>query len=354
MATPAPSAPSAPASPAAPAAKRARSPVRNAEVRTNWCQIQQGLKIDVFTHLPSNYLPTQRICSKVVGNNFRCRLIIVPNVPELVVLLYACSLGEAGWSYNLTVSISVCKAKDPESKITRSRRENFSKDKPCSGVFRGLLRISEMSSEGWTNEKGELHIQAEVLGLPEFPSLDFSQELKIVTFRLADDARLYFDRRILMSRCQYFKDMLATEWQESRTGEIDLSKDPQCTKASVSALLDFMISNSFHARGDPDLAFLVRILADRYQMPQLVEQVDLQLESMLCRDNVLSFLGRLLGTNCKLEAKCARLLEADGQKILEQQEGKLDQITEENPALAKKLIQVLLRRGKKRPLESKS
>ena len=97
----------------------------------------------------------------------------------------------------------------------------------------------------------------------------------------------------------------------------------------VSALLDYMITKNFHCCGDQDLAFVVRMLADRYQLPHLVEEVDSQLENMLCKENVLSFFGRLLGTNSMLEAKCMKMLEVDGQRILEEHEATLDQITEE-------------------------
>ena len=74
---------------------------------------------------------------------------------------------------------------------------------------------------------------------------------------------------------------------------------------------------------------MVRMLADRYQLRHLVEEVDSQLENMLCKENVLSFFGRLLGTNSTLEAKCMKMLEVDGQRILEEHEATLDQITEE-------------------------
>ena len=55
--------------------------------------------------------------------------------------------------------------------------------------------------------------------LAPFSQVDFSQELKVVTFRLAGDRCLYFDRRVLMGQSEYFREMLATSvWQESRTG----------------------------------------------------------------------------------------------------------------------------------------
>eukprot|EP00438_Fugacium_kawagutii_P027797 Skav212053 [mRNA] locus=scaffold408:70175:90313:+ [translate_table: standard] len=159
-----------------------------------------------------------------------------------------------------------------------------------SSVFRGLLKCEEMlHSNGWLNDNGELQVQAEIRGLPSFqPSpVDFSEELKVVTFRLAGDQRLYFDRRLLMGQSEYFREMLAASvWQESQTGEIDLSKDPQCTMASVTALLDYMITKNFQSRGDIDLAFMVRMLADRYQMRALLDEVDSQLETMLSRENV--------------------------------------------------------------------
>ena len=100
-------------------------------------------------------------------------------------------------------------------------------------------------------------------------------------------------------------------------------------ESKVSALLDYMTTKTFHCCGDQDLAFVVRMLADRYQLRHLVEEVDSQLENMLCKENVLSFFGRLLGTNSTLEAKCMKMLEVDGQRILEEHEATLDQITEE-------------------------
>ena len=90
-----------------------------------------------------------------------------------------------------------------------------------------------------------------------------------------------------------------------------------------------MSTKTFEVRGDTDLAFMVRMLADRYQLRQLVEEVDSQLEYMLSKENVLSFFGRLIGSNSNLEAKCLKMLELDGQRILEQQEARLDQIIEE-------------------------
>ena len=56
----------------------------------------------------------------------------------------------------------------------------------------------------------------------------------MVTFLLANQKRLYFDRRVLMGQSEYFREMLRTaRWQESTTGEIDLTKDPQCTMESA-------------------------------------------------------------------------------------------------------------------------
>ena len=52
-----------------------------------------------------------------------------------------------------------------------------------------------------------------------FSQVDFSQELQVVTFRLAGDRCLYFDRRVLTGQSEYFREMLATSvWQESQTG----------------------------------------------------------------------------------------------------------------------------------------
>ena len=87
-------------------------------------------------------------------------------------------------------------------------------------------------------------------------------------------------------------------------------------------------------------------------MKELVQLAESELFAMLCPENALSFLGRLSAlksSNC-LEPACWKMIQADGCKLLEQQEHQLGQLIEENPAVAKQLI-LLNVRSKKRPRE---
>eukprot|EP00435_Cladocopium_sp_Y103_P033621 s1917_g8.t1 len=81
---------------------------------------------------------------------------------------------------------------------------------------------------------------------PLFPGLDFSMEAKMLSFRLAEGASLFFDQRLLMARSEYFRTMLASdEWQESKKGEVDFTGDPHVTKQIMQAILHFILTDSF-------------------------------------------------------------------------------------------------------------
>ena len=89
------------------------------------------------------------MCSQPVsnGDGFKARLIIVPHLPELVAVLHLAppERWTSQWNCsNLRVTVSISKAKDPEWKISRSRVEQVCKERPVTGVFRGLLKCTEM------------------------------------------------------------------------------------------------------------------------------------------------------------------------------------------------------------------
>ncbi|CAE8614190.1 unnamed protein product [Polarella glacialis] len=169
--------------------------------------------------------------------------------------------------------------------------------------------------------------------------LDFSGELRPVVFDLAGQQKLHFDRRILIARSEYFRDMLVnSRCQEAQTGEVDLREDPVAGRPVIAALLGFLLTDSFKADGDSDLAFNVRSLADRYRLPRLVWLAEAELLGLLSEDTVLAFLGRALDSRGLLESKCWELLEKNGSDILERQAECLDTIIQENPGFAKRLI----------------
>ena len=98
---------------------------------------------------PLKYAPSERVCSQPVsnGDGFKARLIIVPHLPELVAVLHLAppERWTSQWNCsNLRVTVSISKAKDPEWKISRSRVEQVCKERPVTGVFRGLLKCTEM------------------------------------------------------------------------------------------------------------------------------------------------------------------------------------------------------------------
>lgn len=125
----------------------ARSPsksnvVTTKEVKTGSCLVQDALRLEVLISPPSRYPPNLRVCSHPVSHAgdgaFRVRLIIVPNIPELVALLHIAppeELKNSPWSCsNLLVTVSACKARDPEWKVSRSRVEKVCKDQPVTGA----------------------------------------------------------------------------------------------------------------------------------------------------------------------------------------------------------------------------
>merc|ERR1712032_789900 len=151
------------------------------------------------------------------------------------------------------------------------------------------------------------------------------EELRPVVFFLAEGGPLFFDRRLLVARSEFFRDMLVTSGcRESATGGVDLRSEPFATHSSVTALLSFIVSDTFKAQGDADLAFAVRSLADRYRLQHLVSLADAELLALLSEENALSFLGRTLGSGSKVEAACWNFVEADGGRILQLQSDALE------------------------------
>ena len=115
--------------------------VTTREVRTRSSQVQEALRVEVLIFPPERYPANVRICSQPVskgktGEGFRVRLIVVPNIPELVAVLHIAAPDDVKNSWictNLMVTISVCKAKDLDFKISRSRVEKVCKDRPVTG-----------------------------------------------------------------------------------------------------------------------------------------------------------------------------------------------------------------------------
>lgn len=187
-----------------------------------------------------------------------------------------------------------------------------------------------------------------------YPTMDFTQDPAFITFRVRDAPPFFFDKRVLIARSDYFRDMLSEpRFKEAQTNEIDLRSDPNADVRSVSAILTFFMSETFLAQGDELLAFAVRRLADRYGLKELLLKAESELESLLCADNVLEFLGQVTGTGGLLEMACLDMIKANSCELLDQQQENLDRIAEANPELVKQLFRLLIeaKSHKKRRLE---
>ena len=173
--------------------------------------------------------------------------------------------------------------------------------------------------------------------------LDFAAEPAFTAFRLAKPPALFFDRRILIQRSEYFRRMLTdAAWQEGSTNEIDLSNNPNADPSSVNAVLQYLLTDRTPS-GDLEELVSVRKLADQFCLAQLVARVDLELEKSLCPENVLTLLGHVVGSEGPLEAMCMNMLQANSCEVLDRHRSSLNQVVDENPDMAKKLLHLTLK-----------
>ncbi|CAE7527675.1 unnamed protein product, partial [Symbiodinium sp. CCMP2456] len=298
------------------------------------------------------------IRSDITGpsGSFRCCLKVYPKgtvgtersvsnaLAAFVEIIPPPSVKESSWVCK-DVEYGIAVRRNVESHTAElSRSDTFSFDQDHED--RGWHDIIRWNDNKWT-ATSSISICAEVRGLPvadalisDLQGVSFEDELQPVSFHLSA-CTLFFDQRLLVARSDYFREMFAqSQWMEGQTKEVDLRSDPLATKAAMSAILRYIVSGSFHADGDVDLAFAVRFLADRYCLKELVQLAESELLAMLCPENALSFLGRLSdlkSSNC-LELACWKMIQADGCKLLEQQHHQLSQLIEENPTVAKQLI----------------
>ena len=181
-----------------------------------------------------------------------------------------------------------------------------------------------------------------------FQAIDFSEEPVFVQILLGDGPPQYFDKRVLVARSEYFRTMLTgAQWKEGLHNEIDLTKDPQATSATVRAVLQFMLTNAFCADGDAEFAFSVRCLADKYRLAGLVEQVDAELETLLSESNVLMFLKQIYGSGSRLETTCRQMLQVDDCRLLKIHQEQLTQTATQHPELGGYLMSCLLQLGER-------
>ncbi|CAE6922319.1 unnamed protein product [Symbiodinium natans] len=153
-----------------------------------------------------------------------------------------------------------------------------------------------------------------------------------------------------MARSEYFREMFSSSsWKEALTNEVDLRSDSEVDGSSLRSLCLFLMTETFHAQGDLQLALSVRRLADRYRLDSLVKRAETELYRLLSTDNALTVLAHVTGCGGKLEEACLICITADNCDLLEKQQDKLDTIAEENPELMKQLVRLLLKARGKRP-----
>jgi hypothetical protein len=169
-------------------------------------------------------------------------------------------------------------------------------------------------------------------------SMDLSVPAQPMTFRLAGGAALQIDRRILAGRSVHFKRLLASGMREANLGEVDLTGDADADEACVAVVLRYILSGTWHGSKIAGLAFRVRALAHRWEMPRLVELAEYELCQLLNVNTVLDFLGRVVDTGCYLEEACWALMREKGPEVMQAQGQYIDDIIAENPHFAKQLI----------------
>lgn len=176
--------------------------------------------------------------------------------------------------------------------------------------------------------------------LRELGSIDISEPLRPITFKLAGGTTVQASGRALIARSAYFRDMLKSGFQEAKLDTVDLTGDPGVDKEALSILLHYVELGISWAgsKTDSNLAFRVRELADRYCMPQLVYAAESVLHGMLTEDTVLSFAGRIVGSGSALEDACWAMMTSARERILTKNESCIGDLIQENPELAKKLI----------------
>lgn len=300
------------------------------------------------------------------SDSFQCRFLVFPNGTKsvhqeqsqrsqtqseslfsaFVELVPPAHMDERWSCASVRYGITVVSQKTGTENIKKLDTFTFSNEHADRGWHDLFANISThrhfIGRDGEITLQGEVHIpwreQQRVSAWQEsFRQLDFSdnQTAKFLTFRLADDQKLVFDRRLLIARSDYFRKMLSSpDWEETRTGEINLRS---ATVKCMSAILRFILTNSFDTDEDLETCMAVRELADRFCIQPLVKQVDEELTGMLTEENILQILGRLLDTGSEVEAACWKMLETDS-NILVKQADKLETVISENPLLARRLI----------------
>merc|ERR1712096_303631 len=193
-----------------------------------------------------------------------------------------------------------------------------------------LLRASFVTESAGTAELGNWH------------SVDLTEPLEPLAFKLHDGTVLSFDARILKARSEYFEKMLASGCREVAKHEVDLTGDVSVSRASLETVLRFIATSAFlKSAGEamtPEQLFEVRSLAVRYQLLSLKELVVEHMCKGLSTVNVLPYLAKVLGSGDQLECACWDLMQSKGDEILEQSEDALTTLIQECPALGTALV----------------
>ena len=260
------------------------------------------------------------------------------------------------------VELEVRNLKDDSLSVRRLWKKTF-RDKSNSVGARSLLPTCQLTAdEGWCNEEDELVVTArarfqapaKLLDTKLFGKLDFAQEASQVVFKLSQEPPLFFDKRILVARSEYFKTMLESQsWLEGRTNEVDLSNEPLADRRTVLAMFKYLMSDTFCAASDSTWALSVRQFADRYAMADFVERIEEELIGLASSDNLLVFLGHAHGTGGRLESFCLRMLQEKTHSIIKRHKGKLDQLLQEKPKLAETVILHLMQHKSRDGKESR-
>ena len=156
-----------------------------------------------------------------------------------------------------------------------------------------LLPWSSISVQNEIRVEGQAFLPIPPVSVPGQP-VDLTQEPAFVKFLLPDSPPIYCDKRVLTTRSEYFAEMFSSQstWKEACMNEVDMRCDPEASVGSISAIYLYLVSDTFRAQDDMQLAISVRRLADRFCLTSLVDKADWELRNMLCAENALDMLSQ--------------------------------------------------------------
>ena len=191
------------------------------------------VQVELTIPHPGDFRPMQDVCSRSAGPRSKPRLLlrVYPAGKELQTGALSAFVGftfphDCRVLKDVTYKIVLLNKTEANWKRVGGTSSFYRSPASGSGQFKewgapALIKVSDMllPEAGWLNDQGELQFRATATitleasaPCPAFcAQLDLSQDLAPVTFHLPDGPPLIFDKRLLVARSEYFKEMLSED-----------------------------------------------------------------------------------------------------------------------------------------------